>query len=124
MGNKPLDFSTFPGGDLVKSGLTDLGNGVISESALLVSLAGPRLRGLGLEVPYLPMTDESYEHRLFSALEIRLDNGAHAAYNALIGRIVSFANSYSQHAKPLPLMAREAISEYQAGECKPLEDLL
>lgn len=84
-----------PGGELVSTGLADLKNGIVSENALLVSLASPRLRGLGLEVPSLAMTDEPYEHRLFSALEIRLDKGAHAAYNALIARIVSFANAFN-----------------------------
>jgi hypothetical protein len=85
-----------PGGDLVAAGLDDLRKGILSENALLVSLASPRLRDLGLDVPVLATTDEPYEHRLYSALEIRLDKGAHAAYNALISRVVSFANSYGQ----------------------------
>ena len=93
---KSDDFSMLPGGDLVASGLADLRKGIASENALLVSLASPRLRGLGLDVPVLATTEEPYEHRLYSALEIRLDKGAHAAYNALLSRVVSFANAYRQ----------------------------
>ena len=89
------ELIVFPGGDLVLAGLADLQAGVASENALLVSLASPRLRGLGFDIPVLATTNEPYEHRLFSALEDRLEGGAHAAYNALVSRIVSFANAFS-----------------------------
>ncbi len=87
-------LSAFPGGDLVGSGWADLENGIVSEEALLVSIAALRLRDLGLAVPILPIEGQSFEHRLYEALENRCGKGAHAAYNSLIERVVSFANTY------------------------------
>ncbi|MHB8636565.1 MAG: hypothetical protein ACYC96_08840 [Fimbriimonadaceae bacterium] len=88
------NLSTFPGGDFVAKGLSDLARHIISEEALLVLIAGPRLQALGITVPPAPETCVPYEHALFSAIELREPAGAHAAYNALIGRVVSFANAY------------------------------
>lgn len=90
------NLDPYPGGDLVAKGLSDLARRVISEEALLVSIASPRLRHLGFEIPKLEEVSLPYEHALFEVLEGRLDRGAHAAYNALIGRIVSFAESYGR----------------------------
>src|SRR5579862_5058874 len=91
-----LDLSHLPGGDLVTKGLADLANHVHSEEALLVLIAEPRLRGLGFEVPAAPEVSLPYEHALFTAIEERDPDGAHAAYNALLGRIVSFASAISR----------------------------
>lgn len=95
MSTKSINFRDLPGSDLVRDGLSDLEKNIRSENALLVSIAGPRLRGLGLPVPTMEFTQQPYEHELFGVLEERLGPGAHAAYNALIGRIVSFANAYT-----------------------------
>jgi hypothetical protein len=81
-----------PGEDLVTQGLTDLAKGVLSESALLVLVAGPRLRGLGIQVPEWKLS-EPYEHALYSLIEERLGAGAHSYYNSLIRRIVSYAHA-------------------------------
>lgn len=86
------DLAIYPGGDLVEKGLIDLEEGRLTEEALLVALAATRLRGLGLDVPALPTDDPN--HALFERIEARLPRGAHAAYNSLIERIVSFANAY------------------------------
>ena len=88
------ELEEFPGGDLVAAGLADLETQTKSEAALLVSLAAPRLQGLGLVVPELKGVSQSYEHALYEAIEARMPEGAHAEYNALIRRIVSFANAY------------------------------
>lgn len=88
------ELNSFPGGDLVIKGLADLSQRIISDEALLVSVASPRLRALGFVVPELTEVPLPHEHALFEAMERRLDRGAHAAYNALIGRIVSFAQAY------------------------------
>lgn len=40
-----------PGGDLIAAGLTDLANGKATAAALATSMAAPRLRALGLDVP-------------------------------------------------------------------------
>jgi hypothetical protein len=81
-----------PGEDLVTQGLADLAKSILSESALLVLVAGPRLRGLGIEVPEPPL-DKPYEHELYSLIEERLGTGAHSYYNSLIRRIVSYAHA-------------------------------
>jgi hypothetical protein len=84
--------SLLPGEDLVTQGLADLAKGILSESALLVLVAGPRLRGLGIEVPQWSL-DEPFEHALYSLIEERLGTGAHSYYNSLIRRIVSYAHA-------------------------------
>jgi hypothetical protein len=84
--------SLLPGEDLVTQGLADLAKCILSESALLVLVAGPRLRGLGIEVPKWPL-DRPYEHALYSLIEKRLGTGAHSYYNSLIRRIVSYAHA-------------------------------
>lgn len=90
------DLDPYPGGDLVAKGLHDLELSTPTEEALLVSIASPRLQKLGFEVPELRQVPYPHEHALYEALEARLGRGAHGAYNALIGRIVSFANAYDR----------------------------
>ena len=76
-----------PGEDLIRQGLDDLARGEESEAALLVSIGASRLRRAGLEVPPgLPRA----EHRLYLLLARRHGDDAHARYNALIRRLVSF----------------------------------
>jgi len=87
------DLSIYPGGDLVAKGLADLSRRVYSQEALLVLVAGPRLTGLGFSIPIPPEVPEPYEHALYSLIEAENPGGAHAAYNALIRRIVSFAQT-------------------------------
>lgn len=86
--------SSFPGYELVRAGLEDLAAGRETEAALVVAMAAPRLRALGMEVPAgggsLP------SHRLYELLS-RSDAGAHSRFNALVGRVVSFARS-AEHA--------------------------
>jgi hypothetical protein len=81
-----------PGEDLVTEGLADLARGILSECALLVLVAGPRLRGLGIQVPEWSL-EEPFEHALYSRIEERLGSGAHSYYNSLIRRIVSYAQA-------------------------------
>ena len=87
-------LNEYPGGEIVEKGLEDLAHGIHSEEALLLLAAGPRLRVLGLEIRDPGGIERPFEHRLFELLEERLDRGAHSAYNALIGRLVSFADTY------------------------------
>jgi hypothetical protein len=86
--------TSFPGHELVSTGLSDLAAGRESESSLLVTMAAPRLRRLGFEVPTGGPKRPS--HRLYELLT-ETDLGAHSRYNALIGRIVSFARA-AEHA--------------------------
>lgn len=85
---------TLPGHELVSAGLADLAAGRESESSLLVAMAAPRLRALGFDVP--PGGGERPSHRLYALLAER-ERGAHGRYNALVGRIVSFARA-AEHA--------------------------
>src|SRR4051812_45636943 len=89
-----LDLSDLPGGDLVEKGLRDLEQQLTSPESLLIMVASPRLRDLGFSFPDLPDVALPYEHRLYEMLEESQEAGAHYAYNALIQRIVSFANAY------------------------------
>jgi hypothetical protein len=91
VGSIPTDL---PGADLVASGLADLAAGRETVSALLVAMAAPRLRALGIAVPADDC--EWPSHRLYELLA-RDDGGAHSRYNALVGRIVSFARA-AEHA--------------------------
>ena len=86
--------TSFPGHELVSAGLSDLAAGRESESSLLVAMAAPRLRRLGFDVP--AGGPEHPSHRLYELLT-ETSLGAHSRYNALIGRIVSFARA-AEHA--------------------------
>jgi hypothetical protein len=86
--------SNLPGHELVSAGLLDLAAGHESEASLLVTMGAPRLRALGFDVP-ASRTDEP-SHRLYELLTER-EGGAHSRYNALVGRLVSFARA-AEHA--------------------------
>jgi hypothetical protein len=76
-----------PGADLVAAGIADLARGAESAPALLVAVGAPRLRSLGIELPDTPSTPE---HRLYALLAQQDPDSAHARYNALMRRLVSF----------------------------------
>jgi hypothetical protein len=82
--------SSFPGHELVSAGLSDLAADRESEASLLVAMAAPRLRTLGFDVP--EGGGERPSHRLYELLS-ETEQGAHSRYNALVGRIVSFARA-------------------------------
>ncbi len=79
-----------PGHELVSEGLGDLAAGRESTSSLLVSMAAPRLRALGFDIP--EDGGERPSHRLYELLS-EAEQGAHSRYNALVARIVSFARA-------------------------------
>lgn len=76
-----------PGADLVAKGIEDLESGVVSVESLLVSIGAPRLRDLG--IPVEAGLDDP-EHRLWDLLATDDPDSAHARYNALVRRLVSF----------------------------------
>ena len=76
-----------PGEELVRAGIEDLGRGVESVEALLVSIGAPRLARLGFEIPS-PLS--SPELRLYELLAREDSDAAHSRYNALVRRLVSF----------------------------------
>ena len=83
-----MRFESLPGHEYIRSGIEDLGRGVESVPALLVSIGAPRLRQLGLPVPDNVLSFP--EHRLYELLRLEDADAAHSRYNALIRRLVSF----------------------------------
>lgn len=80
-----------PGEDLVRQGLADLEAGLETDAALLVSIGAPRLRRLGFDVAS-PFLDP--EHRLYAHIAQSGLDAAHARYNALLRRLVSFERAW------------------------------
>jgi hypothetical protein len=80
-------FGALPGSELVEEGLADLDRGIESVGSLLVSIGATRLGALGFDVA-APIP--SPEHRLYALLAAEESDSAHARYNALIRRLVSF----------------------------------
>jgi hypothetical protein len=87
---KTKDEPQLPGEDLVEQGLADLARGEISDASLLVLIAGPRLRRLGIPVPER-CSEQPFEHQLYERIEDRMGPAAHSYYNGLIRRMASYA---------------------------------
>jgi len=85
-----VEFSHLPGGDLVAKGLQDIARSSETAEALLVSIAAPRLRALGIPVA-APLGDA--EHRLYERLAREDPDSAHSRYNALLRRLTSFESA-------------------------------
>lgn len=85
-----MELDRYPGGDLVLKGLEDLSRSDETVEALLVSIAAPRLRSLGLPVA-APVPDA--EHRLYERLAREDADSAHSRYNALLRRLTSFESA-------------------------------
>ncbi len=90
-------FDGLPGHDLVAEGTADLRAGRETPAAMLVAMAAARLRATGIEVPGTEI--ERPSHRLYDLLAADYGVDAHSRYNALVGRIVSFARA-AEHARP------------------------
>lgn len=86
---------SLPGSELVDAGLGDLSAGRESEASLVVAMAAPRLRAIGVEVP--DGGGEQPGHRLYELLSERDPGTAHSRYNALVARIASFSRA-AEHA--------------------------
>ncbi len=83
-----MNAGDLPGGDLIRVGVEDLGRGVESIPALLVSIGAPRLKRVLAAFPerVIPCA----EHRLYERLASTDPDAAHSRYNALVRRLVSF----------------------------------
>ena len=90
--NPERDELLLPGEDLVQRGIADLKNDLVTDYSLLVLIAAPRLRRLGIRIPEPPFPGP-YEHRLYALLDARLGAAAHSYYNGLIRRVVSYAHA-------------------------------
>ena len=85
-----MELEHLPGGDLVAKGLEDLARSRVTVEALLVSIAAPRLRDLGV-LAATPLPDA--EHRLYERLATEDPDSAHSRYNALLRRLTSFESA-------------------------------
>lgn len=94
-GLRPGDEPALPGADLLDAGIRDLAAGRESEASLLVAMAAPRLRALGLSVP--AGGGQTPSHRLYEVISDQDRAGAHSRYNALVRRMVSFCRA-AEHA--------------------------
>lgn len=86
-----MDWAHLPGGDLVATGLADAAAGRETAPALLVRVAAPRLRALGVAVP--PGGPADPERALYDLLARDAPDAAHGRYNALVRRVTSFARA-------------------------------
>lgn len=102
MSDELARFQGLPGADLVEQGLADLRERRESPAAMLVSMASPRLRDLGIEIPFTfgPLPS----HRPYDLLEAEDPRTAHSTYNALIRRMVSFARAAERQANAARLL--------------------
>jgi hypothetical protein len=80
-------MSALPGQELIETGLRDLAAARESVESLLVSIGAPRLRAIGFEIrsPW-----PGAEDRLYDLLATEDEDSAHARYNALVRRLVSY----------------------------------
>jgi hypothetical protein len=86
------ELDDLPGADLVRRGVTDAASGIVSVESLLVEIAAPRLRSLGVEVP--PSTGGgAAEIRLYEQLGARGGADPYGEYNALLRRLSSFVHA-------------------------------
>ncbi len=85
-----MDLEHLPGGDLVAKGLQDLATSTLTAEALLVSIAAPRLRAMGVVITR-PLPDS--EHRLYELLASEDPDSAHSRYNALLRRLTGFESA-------------------------------
>ncbi len=86
-----IELDDLPNADLVRKGIDDLGRGVLSEEALLVIIASPRLRFLGMKIPSAPALTEDGEMALYHKLVAEGRSDAYSYYNSLLRAIISFA---------------------------------
>lgn len=91
---KRVDFQNIPGNELVSQGLKDISEGNYhSEYALLLFMAAPRLRYLGIHIPRDPRSKETNpSHELYRLLENTTPD-PYSQFNALQRRLVSFCNA-------------------------------
>ena len=85
-------FEDLPGYEILSRGLADLAVNRLTWEALAVAVVAPRLRGDGVAVPAAPVG--SPKDRLWDLLESEIGADAHARYNSIIGRLLSFAAAY------------------------------
>ena len=89
-----------PGGELLDQGLRDLGAGIRSVSALLVTIAAPRLARLGIQIPGNISLSPLPEQELYDLLVAEHGPEAYRHYRSLLRRLVSLENALDIHSAP------------------------
>lgn len=84
------ELKGLPGYELVEQGLADLRDHRLTPHALLIAIAAPNLRRLGLTVPPLAAAVDEPALSLYRALQGEQRRDPYGDYNALIRRLVSF----------------------------------
>ena len=87
------DLDGLPGAELVLAGMREIQYADPTECALLVLIAAPRLRRLGLDVPERNDIPRPYEHELYALLERTHGKAAYSRYNSLLRRLASFSRA-------------------------------
>jgi hypothetical protein len=85
-------LQSLPGAEIVLPGIADLQAGRESIFASAVQCAAPRLRRAGLHMPSVARSEPA-AHELYRRLSEDLGDRAHSRYNAILGRVVSFAGA-------------------------------
>lgn len=75
--------------ELVQKGVADLRTGRESVEALLVEIAAPRLRAVGVDVPAISPSSTHAEIRLYELLGRQGHLDPYSLYNSLLARLVS-----------------------------------
>ena len=102
-----------PGADLIRSGIASLVHGEHTAEALLVAIATARLRALGLNVPEAADGIRLPNLALYAA--VRDGGGGHFEYNALLGRLASFADAAEWLLRETARNAENGVSSAHAG---------
>lgn len=85
-------LETLPGAEIVLPGIADVKAGRMSANALAVQSASSRLQEIGLDARSSE-GEIPAAHRLYQQLYEELGDGAHSRYNAILGRVTSFAQA-------------------------------
>ena len=88
-----IDLTGLPGEHLVRRGQLDLAVGEVTIAAMVVSVAGDRLRSLGVDLRPLPASvapPRQCELALYELLLTAQVNDPYVRYNALLRELGSF----------------------------------
>lgn len=84
----------YPGAELIEPGIAALGDGRVTDEALLVRLVRGRLDRAGFPtVPPDPELEARAADDLYARLADRYGDGAHSRYNALVRRVIAFCQA-------------------------------
>jgi hypothetical protein len=88
-----VSIDDLPGGLVIEDGLRDAAAGKRTPAALLVTIAAPRLRRLGLPIPSDSELARDPELLLYECLRKGSVPDPYSQYNALLRELVSFEHA-------------------------------